>query len=92
MHNRIVAGLLELFRRLFVTVRLTSSVTLVEKEPESIIGSAPRLRPFDLAVLFDHLLDETAWHSNLTKLGFDVTMISSNHPTQPVQRLLVKMN
>ena len=54
-------------------VKLTSSDTMVEREPPEVIPELPRLRSFDISVLFDHMLDEGAWRSDLKRLGIDTT-------------------
>jgi len=43
-----------------------------------MVKPLPYLRPFGISVLLDHMLDETAWRSPLKRIGFDVTMITSN--------------
>ena len=35
------------------------------------------MRPFDLSVLFDHMLGEAKWRSPLTRLGFVLTFVQS---------------
>ena len=66
-----------LFKELMQTVRLVSSPVDVEREPEKIVPSLPRLRPFDFCVTCDPLLDESSWRTPLHKIGFDVTVVSS---------------
>ena len=58
-------------------VKLTSSDAMIEREPLEVIPGLPRLRPFDISVLFDHMLDEDAWRSDLKMLGIDITIYSS---------------
>ena len=48
-----------------MTVKLVSSETIVEREPPNVVPELPRLRPFDVSVMFDHMLDEDAWRSDL---------------------------
>lgn len=77
MHNSIRNGLEKLFQDLFQLVNLTSSPKNVIRERPGVISATPKTRPFDLSVLFDHILDERAWRTDLLELGFDVTIISS---------------
>ena len=70
LHNKIRDGIWELFQDLFTLVKLTSSPKNVERETPHIIDALPNLRPFDLSVLFDPLLNETAWRTTLLMLGF----------------------
>ena len=42
-----------------MTVKFTSSETMIERKPPNILQKLSRLRPFDISVMFDHmLLDE----------------------------------
>lgn len=83
LHNAIRNGLLTQFIDLFTTCKLISSPADVEKEPKKVIDLLPRSRPFDLAVTFNHLLEETAWRTPLYKLGFDVVTIPSKPRLKP---------
>ena len=73
MHNTIRNGLHKLLQKTCMLVKLTSSDTMVEREPPEVIPELPRLRSFDISVLFDHMLDEGAWRSDLKRLGIDTT-------------------
>ena len=77
LHNTIRDGLWDLFKDLFTTVRLTSTPNTIAREPERIVKELPGTRPFDISVLFDPLIDESAWRVRLLQLGFDVTIVSS---------------
>ena len=57
--------------------KLTSSESMVEREPPEVIPELPRLRPFDASVLFDHMLDEDARRLDLKMLGIDITIVPS---------------
>ena len=48
---------------------------MVEREPSEIFPQLPRLRPFDVSVLFDHMLDEDVWRSDLKMLRIDITIV-----------------
>ena len=71
-----------LLKRIYSLVKLISTDACVEKETRRIVKQLPNLRPFDISVLFDPLLDETAWRTPLYQLGFDVTYIRST-PLEP---------
>ena len=77
MHNSIRDGLWKLFQEYFTLLNLTTTTAGVEKETPNVISLLPGLRPFDISVLFDHLTGESTWRSPITKLGFDVTIVSS---------------
>ena len=77
MHNKIKNGLSKVLEELLMLVKLTSAITSIQKEPPQQIPALPGLRPFDMAAVFDHLMDETAWKTPLVKLGMDVTIVSS---------------
>ena len=81
LHNKIRDGLFSLLKELCKTVKLISGDTMVCKEKPRVIDKIPTIRPFDLAILFDHMLDETAWRSTLKILGFDVVVVPSK-PTR----------
>ena len=50
---------------------------IVERElPKVIFPKLPRLRLFDVLVMFDHLLDEDVWRLDLKMLGIDITIHS----------------
>ena len=58
-------------------VKLTSTATTsIQKEPPRQVLALPGLRPFDMAAVFNHLMDETAWRMSLFKLGMDVTFFT----------------
>ena len=46
-------------------VKFTSREAMVEREPSEVIPKLPRLRPFDVSVMFDHMLDEDSWGLDL---------------------------
>ena len=78
MHSSIRDGLWKLFQEYFVLLNLTTSSSGVEKETPNVFeGLLPSLRPFDISVLFDKMLSESTWRTPITKLGFDVTIVSS---------------
>ena len=54
-----------------------NSKVMVEKEPKRVLPKLPLLRPFDVAVMLDHMLDKRAWRTDLKMIGFDFTVISS---------------
>ena len=56
-------------------MKLTSSEAMVERESPPAPTELPTLCPFDIAVTFDHMLDEDAWRSNLKTLGIDITVV-----------------
>ena len=74
MHNTIRNGLHKLLQKTCMLVKLTSSDAMVEREPPDGILELSRLRPFDIPVLFDHMLDEDVWRSDLKMLGIDITI------------------
>ena len=78
MSNSVRDGVHKLLQETCKLVKMTSSNAMVDKEPEGMVKPLPYLRPFDISVLLDHMLDETAWRSPLKRIGFDVTMITSN--------------
>ena len=61
LHNQVRDGLWDLFKELFHTVKLTSSDKNVVMERLGVVKALPQTRPFDISVLFDHMLDERAW-------------------------------
>ena len=78
MHNSIRDGLWKLFQEYFVLLNMTTSQSGVEKETPNVFeGLLPSLRPFDISILFDKMLSESTWRTPITKLGFDVTVVSS---------------
>jgi len=78
MHNSIRDGLWKLFQEYFVLLNMTTSQAGVEKETPNVFeGLLPSLRPFDISILFDKMLSESTWRTPITKLGFDVTVVSS---------------
>ena len=76
MHNSIRNGLWKLLEKTYMLVKLTSSEAMVEREPAEVIPELPRLRPFGISILFDHMLDEDAWRSDLKMPGIDITILS----------------
>ena len=81
MSNAVRNGLAELMKQIYSQVKLISNDACVDKETRRVVKELPNLRPFDLSVTFDPLLDETAWRSSLYQLGFDVTFITSKPTT-----------
>ena len=77
LHNKIRDGLWSLFKRLFPLVHFCDSETSVQRETPRLIGQLPGLRPFDVSVVFDHMMDGHSWNTPLYQLGFDVTVIGS---------------
>ena len=89
MHNSIRDGLARLLEELLPLVKLIGSPTAILKEPRGIIRGLPNTRPFDISILFDHLLGESAWRTPLFQLGVDVTVITSKPlppPNTPAAR------
>ena len=58
-----------------MTVKLCSSEAMVERESLDIIPKLSRLRPFDVSVMFDHMLDKAAWRLELKMLRVDTTIV-----------------
>ena len=56
-------------------VKITSSEAMVEREPPEIIPELPRLHPFDVSVIFDHMLNKDAWRSDLKIPEIDITIV-----------------
>ena len=78
MHNSICDGLWKLFQEYFVLLNMTTSSSGVENETPNVFeGLLPSLRPFGISVLFDKMLSESTWRTPITKLVFDVTIVSS---------------
>ena len=77
MHSNIRNGFSTLMKKLCMTIKLTSSKIVVEKEPERVPPELLSLRPLDVAILLDHMLDKKARRTNLKMIGFDFTVISS---------------
>ena len=76
-------------------VKLTSSDTMVEQEPPKVILELPRLRPFDISILFDHVLDKDVWRSDLKMLGIDIAiapLLMRSLLLLPAPRLLAPKN
>ena len=71
-------GLTELLKQITMMVGLVSTPNCVEKETPHMIKKLPNLRPFDISILFDPLLDETAWRTKIHLVGIDVVFIHSN--------------
>ena len=61
MHNSMRNGLWKLLKITYMLVKLASNKAMVEREPPEIIPELPQLRPFDVSVMFDYMLDEDAW-------------------------------
>jgi hypothetical protein len=100
MHNSIRNGLWRTLKKICMTVKLISSETTVEREPPDVVPELPRLRPFDISVMFDHVLDKDAWRSDLKMLGLDITMVppakeltssSSNSQTARSKELYMRL-
>ena len=75
MHTSIRSGLWKLLKKTGVLVKLTRSETMVEQEPPEVVPELPRLRPFDVSVMFDHMLDGNVWRSDFKMLGIDITIV-----------------
>ena len=56
--------------------KLTCSDVMVEREPPNVVPELSRLRPLDVSVMFDPMLDKDAWRFNLKLLGIDITVAS----------------
>ena len=62
---------------------------MARRRSRGIIRGLPNTRPFDISILFDHLLGESAWRTPLHQLGVDVTVVTSKPlppPTTPAAR------
>ena len=81
LSNKIRDGLFEILKPICKTVKLISQENMVDKERPRVVTKLPRIRPFDLSILLDHMLDEHAWRCSLKMIGFDVTVIPST-PTR----------
>ena len=51
-HDTIRNDLHKLLQKTCMLVKLTSSDAMAEREPQEVIPKLPRLRPFDISVLF----------------------------------------
>ena len=78
MSNWVRNGIQKLLQETCNVVKMTSNNAIVDKEPEGMTKLLPLLCPFDISILLDHVLDKTARRSPLKRIGFDVTMITSN--------------
>jgi hypothetical protein len=83
LSNKIRDGLASILSSLLREVNLIATNASISTEPTSIIDSLPGLRPFDICVHFDHVLDNSAWRTPLSCLGFDVTVTPPSHPPLP---------
>ena len=79
MSNGYRNGLAELLKQITMMVGLVSTPNCVEKETPRMIKKLPNLRPFDISILFDPLLDETAWRTKIHRVGIDVVFIHSHN-------------
>ena len=77
MSNQIRDGVAKLFQRILQTVKMIDTKSAVDTELEGFLNRAPNLRPFDLSVQLDHLMNDSPWKTTLSHLGFDVTVIPS---------------
>ena len=77
MHNSIRNGLWILPKKTaWLLINLTSSETMVERERPEVVPGLPRLSPFDVSVMFDNMLDQDPWRSDLKILGIDISIVS----------------
>jgi hypothetical protein len=67
------------FQRILPVVKMIDSPTQVETELHKIVPSLPLLKPFDLSIWLDHLLDTRCRWTPYTRIGFDVTLIHSTN-------------
>ena len=81
MHDEIRDDIIALFKKLLFTAQLIQNSCQIEKEPEELLRLAPSIRPFDLAIKLNHSIGKNFWTSPLSRIGFDVTCISSNAST-----------
>ena len=58
MRNFMRNYLWKLLKKTSITFNFTSSETMVKREPLNILPELPRLRPFHVLVIFDHMLDK----------------------------------
>jgi hypothetical protein len=77
--NGIRDKITKVFLRILTIVKMIDSPTQVETDLHNIVPSLPRLKPFDLLIRFDYLLDARCWQSPYTRIGFDVTLIHSTN-------------
>ena len=78
MHNEIRDGIIRVLKRVLQTAKLIGSPTQVEREPRRILPTHSSLKPFDLAIRICHLLIDGSWRCPWKRIGFDVTVISSD--------------
>ena len=83
MSNGYRNGLAELLKRATMLAGLTSTPECVQKETPRVINKLPNLRPFDISILLDPSLDDTAWRVPLHQVGLDVVIIHSNASSSP---------
>jgi hypothetical protein len=95
LSNKIRDGLCALLREICKTVKLISGNTMMDCERPRVIDKIPTIRPFDFSILFDHMLDESAWRSPLKMLGFDVVCVGSKParitPTEAARKKEIKL-
>ena len=58
MHNSMRNDLWNFLKKICMLVKLASSEAMVEQEPTKTASELPRLRPFDVPAMWDHMLDE----------------------------------
>ena len=80
LSNKVRDGLASLLSSLLREVNLIATNASVTTEPTGIVRALPSLRPFDICIHFDHVLDNSAWRTPLSRLGFDVTITPPCHP------------
>lgn len=83
MSNAIRDGIIRVFKRILLTAKLIDTPTLVESEPRDLIPFAKGVRPFDLMIRLQQLLTNGSWRCPFSKIGFDVTVISSCASSDP---------
>ena len=78
MHNSIRNDIWNFLRKTCMSVKLISSEAMVEQEPPKTASELPRLRPFDVLAIFDHMLDEDKYMAlGLENAKNDITILSS---------------
>jgi hypothetical protein len=73
--NGIRDGIVKTLECILPIAKLIESSTQVETKIHNVVKSLPRLKPFDLSIRLDHSLDPGSWHTHLSGIGFDVTII-----------------
>ena len=86
MHHDFNKGWIKIAKKILPIVNLVSSETAVREEQPGLVRplKQTQVKPFDSHFRIDHNLDDRTWHTPLTAIGFDVTVISSNDKKTPI--------